>query len=103
MAYTAPPLVIEVVSTNWRDDYLTKLAEYESIGVQKYWIADYAGLGGVRYLGQPKQPMLSIYAMDRAAAEYGEPLQLRGDTPILSQVLTGLSVTAEQILGQMAG
>ena len=27
MAYVAPPLVIEVVSTNWRDDYLTKLAE----------------------------------------------------------------------------
>ncbi|WP_277875314.1 hypothetical protein [Alkalinema sp. FACHB-956] len=41
--------------------------------------------------------------MDRAAAEYGEPLQLRGDAPIISQVLTGLSVTAEQILGQMAG
>lgn len=35
MAYQAPPLVIEVVSTNWRDDYLTKLAEYEAIGVRE--------------------------------------------------------------------
>ncbi|WP_242041946.1 Uma2 family endonuclease [Alkalinema sp. FACHB-956] len=33
---------------------MTKLAEYESIGVQEYWIADYAGPGDVHYLGQPK-------------------------------------------------
>jgi Uma2 family endonuclease len=99
MAYTPPPLVIEVVSTNWRDDYLTKLAEYESIGVREYWIADYAGLGGVRYLGRPKRPMLSIYAMDTEETEYGEPLRFREDDTIVSQVLTGLSVTAQQIFG----
>jgi Uma2 family endonuclease len=99
MAYTPPPLVIEVVSTNWRDDYLTKLAEYESIGVREYWIVDYAGLGGVRYLGRPKQPMLSIYVMDSEDTEYGEPLQFREDEKVISPVLTGLSVTARQILG----
>ena len=99
MAYTPPPLVIEVVSTNWRDDYLTKLAEYESIGVQEYWIVDHAGLGGVRYLGRPKQPMLSIYVMDSEETEYGEPQQFREDEKVISPVLTGLSVTARQILG----
>jgi Uma2 family endonuclease len=99
MAYTPPPLVIEVVSTNWRDDYLTKLAEYESIGVREYWIADYAGLGGVRYLGRPKRPMLSIYAMNTEETEYGEPQQFREDEKIISSVLTGLSATANQILG----
>ena len=99
MAYTPPPLVIEVVSTNWRDDYLTKLAEYESIGVQEYWVADYAGLGGVRYLGRPKQPMLSIYTMDTEETEYGEPQRFRGDEIIASSLLAGLSVTADQILG----
>jgi Uma2 family endonuclease len=103
MAYTPPPLVIEVVSTNWRDDYLTKLAEYESIGVREYWIADYAGLGGIRYLGRPKRPMLSIYAMDAEGIEYGEPLQFREDEKIVSQVLTGLSITANQILGEIIG
>ena len=51
-----PALVIEVVSTNWRDDYLTKLAEYESIVVQEYWIFDYAALGGMRYIDHPKNP-----------------------------------------------
>lgn len=27
------PLVIEVVSTNWQDDYLTKVRDYELIGI----------------------------------------------------------------------
>jgi Uma2 family endonuclease len=98
MAYEPPPLVIEVVSTNWRDDYLTKLAEYESIGVKEYWIADYAGLGGVRYLGRPKQPMLSIYTMNTEDTEYGEPQRFRGNEIIVSQVLAGLSVTAQEVL-----
>jgi Uma2 family endonuclease len=98
MAYTPPPLVIEVVSTNWRDDYLTKLAEYESIGIKEYWIVDYAGLGGVRYLGRPKRPMLSIYTMNTEETEYGEPQQFSGEDIVVSQVLTGLSVTAQEIL-----
>ena len=32
------PLVIEVVSTNWRDDYGHKLVEYEAMGMEEYWI-----------------------------------------------------------------
>jgi Uma2 family endonuclease len=31
-AYIPPPGIIEVVSNNWKDDYLTKLAEYEDLG-----------------------------------------------------------------------
>lgn len=38
-------LVIEVVSTNWQDDYLMKLGEYEKLGIPEYWIVDYLGLG----------------------------------------------------------
>ena len=59
-AYIPPPLVIEVVSTNWRDDYRIKLNEYETLGVLEYWIVDYAGLGGVQYIGTPKQPTITI-------------------------------------------
>ncbi len=55
------PLVIEVVSTNWRDDYFTKLGQYESVGIPEYWIVDYAALGGKRFLGNPQQPTISIY------------------------------------------
>ena len=51
------PLIVEFVlkdtashiSTNWRDDYLTKLRDYEEIGVKEYWIIDYLALGGRRY------------------------------------------------------
>jgi Uma2 family endonuclease len=48
------PLVIEVVSTNWRDDYLLKVADYEEMGVPEYWIVVYLGLGGRRFIGKKK-------------------------------------------------
>jgi Uma2 family endonuclease len=59
-AYVAPPLVIEVVSTNWRDDYRLKLNEYESLGILEYWIVDYGGFGGVQYIGSPKRPTVTV-------------------------------------------
>lgn len=31
-------LVVEVVSTNWRDDYGLKLADYEAMGIAEYWM-----------------------------------------------------------------
>lgn len=55
------PLVVEIVSSNWRDDYLTKVRDYEEIGIKEYWIVDYLALGGRRYIGNPKQPTVSIY------------------------------------------
>ncbi|MGJ3252079.1 MAG: Uma2 family endonuclease [Elainellaceae cyanobacterium] len=63
VAYDAPPMVIEVVSTNWRDDYLTKLGKYEAKGIKEYWIVDYAGYGGVRYIGSPKQSTVMVYQL----------------------------------------
>jgi Uma2 family endonuclease len=59
-AYIPPPLVIEVVSTNWRDDYRIKLNEYETLGILEYWIVDCAGLGGVQCIGSPKQATVTI-------------------------------------------
>lgn len=53
-------LVVEVVSTNWPDDYARKFEDYEAMGIQEYWIVDYKGLGGRRYIGNPKQPTVTI-------------------------------------------
>jgi len=97
MAYTAPPLVIEIVSTNWRDDYLTKLAEYESIGIKEYWVVDYAALGGMRYIGYPKQPTLSIYTMDSKQGEFGLAKQFRAGDCIESVILPNFTPTASNL------
>ena len=57
-------LVIEVTSTNWSDDYALKLEDYEAIGIEEYWVCDYLGLGGRRYIGSPKQPTFSVYHLN---------------------------------------
>ena len=99
-AYTPPPLIIEVVSTNWRDDYRIKLNEYESLGVMEYWIVDYAGLGGVQYIGSPKQPTITInWLIDR---EYQAQFY-QGDTRISSPTFPDLALTVGQVLAMTQG
>ncbi|MEA5508052.1 Uma2 family endonuclease [Halotia wernerae UHCC 0503] len=88
------PLVIEVVSTNWRDDYLTKVAGYETVGISEYWIVDYAALGGRRFIGNPKQPTISVYSL--VEGEY-QVQQFRNGDRIQSLTLRDLNLTAEQI------
>ncbi|MGV0025477.1 Uma2 family endonuclease [Phormidesmis priestleyi] len=91
---TSARLVIEVVSTNWKDDYLRKLQAYESMSIPEYWIVDYLGLGGRRYIGSPKQPTISVYQL--VDGEY-EVQQFRNQDRILSIVFPELTLTAEQI------
>ncbi|MDJ0510210.1 MAG: Uma2 family endonuclease [Crocosphaera sp.] len=89
------PLVIEVVSTNWRDDYGYKLVDYEAMGIQEYWIVDYLGIGGVGFIGQPKQPTLSIYQL--IEGEY-QVQQFKGKDLInKSLIFPDLNLTAEQV------
>jgi Uma2 family endonuclease len=88
------PLVIEVVSTNWRDDYLKKVADYEAVGIPEYWIVDYAGLGGKRFIGNPKQPTIWVYSL--VEGEY-QVRQFRGSDHIVSFTFPELNLTAQQI------
>lgn len=88
------PLVVEVVSTNWRDDYYKKMGEYEEIKILEYWIVDYLGLGGIKYIGSPKKPTLSIYNL--VDDEY-QVSQFRGEQRIISTVFPELNLTAQQI------
>ncbi len=88
------PLVVEVVSTNWRDDYYKKQGEYEEIKIPEYWIVDYLGLGGMKYIGDPKQPTLSICNL--VNEEY-QVTQFRGDDRIVSIAFPELNLTAQQI------
>ena len=88
------PLIVEVVSTNWQDDYLRKVGEYELIGIPEYWIVDYLGLGGRRFIGNPKQPTISVYQL--VDGEY-QITQFRGDDYIESAAFPELKLTAQQV------
>jgi Uma2 family endonuclease len=89
-------LAVEVVSTNWKNDYLRKLADYEDLGILEYWIVDYRALGAVRYIGLPKVPVVSVYALNQAG-EY-ELQQFKGAEKIKSPLLPDLALTVEQIV-----
>ncbi len=87
-------LVIEVVSSNWGYDYGHKLIDYEALGIAEYWIVDYLGLGGKRYIGDPKKPTISIYKL--VDKEY-QLQQFRNNEPLVSSVFPDLNLTAQQI------
>jgi Uma2 family endonuclease len=84
-AYVAPPLVIEVVSTNWGDDYRIKLNEYEILGILEYWIVDYA----------PKQPTVTVNRL--IDGEY-QARQFQGDEAIVSPTFPQIQITIGNIL-----
>jgi Uma2 family endonuclease len=87
-------LIIEVVSTNWRDDYLRKLEDYEELGIAEYWVFDYLALGGRNFIGNPKQPTISVYEL--VDGEY-EVTQFRGNEILKSSIFPELNLTVDQI------
>ncbi|MEM9452192.1 MAG: Uma2 family endonuclease [Cyanobacteria bacterium P01_E01_bin.6] len=87
-------LIVEVVSTNWRDDYYKKRADYEELGIPEYWIVDYAALGGHNFLGNPKEAKLSVYQL--IEGEY-QCQQFGGDERIMSPMFPDFKPTANQI------
>ena len=89
------PLVIEVVSTNWRDDYYKKLADYEEMGIPEYWIIDYVPFGSKMLIGELKQPIIIVYTLNDDR-EY-QSKQFRGEDRIESPTFPDLDITAEQI------
>lgn len=89
-------LVVEVVSTNWQNDYARKVEEYEALEIPEFWIVDYLGLGGKRFIGWPKQPVVTIY--DWVDGEY-RGRQFRGDERLVSRLFPRLEVSADQVFG----
>lgn len=87
-------LVVEVFSTNWRDDYAHKMSDYEELGIPEYWIVDYLGLGGSRYIGFPKQPTLSVCLL--VDGEYKIKL-FREEERVESVVFPELNLSPQQI------
>jgi Uma2 family endonuclease len=88
-------LVVEIVSTNWRDDYGRKLTDYEAMGIPEYWIVDYQGLGATRYIGSPKMPTISVYYLSDDG-EY-RVKQFKDRQKIESQTVPDFNLTAAQL------
>ena len=88
------PLIIEVVSTNWQDDYYNKIRDYETMGIPEYWIVDYAALGGRKFIGNPKVP--TIFVCELIDGEY-QMTPFRGADRIVSPTFLQLNLTAQQI------
>ncbi|NJM77798.1 MAG: Uma2 family endonuclease [Acaryochloridaceae cyanobacterium RU_4_10] len=93
-------LLIEVVSTNWPDDYARKFEDYEAMGIAEYWIVDYKGLGGRRYIGSPKQPTITICSLVNGV--YETRLFRRGDT-LISEGFPNLRLTADRVFSAGEG
>jgi len=89
------PLLIEVVSTNWRDDYGHKLVEYEAMGIMEYWIVDYRALGAMRYIGQPKRPTITLCQL--VEGEYQMQRFISGQA-LESSTFPFLTLSVDQIL-----
>ncbi|MBW4689745.1 MAG: Uma2 family endonuclease [Komarekiella atlantica HA4396-MV6] len=105
-------LAIEVTSTNWEDDYIDKLDEYQRLGITEYWIVedtaldgfpglkqvsvDYLAIGLREYLGNLKVPAVFVFLLN-VEGKY-QRTQFRGSERIISRTFPELSLTAEQIL-----
>ena len=103
-AITEPlDLAIEVVSTNWENDYIDKLEEYENLGIKEYWIVDYladtegaASLSASRqYLGNPKIATVFVYQLKENKYE---SKSFSGNEQIKSNIFPELKITMDDIL-----
>jgi Uma2 family endonuclease len=104
------PLIIEIVSTNWQDDYYDKIRDYEMMGIPEYWIVedtasdgspglkqvsvDYAALGGRKFIGNPKQP--TIFVCELIDGEY-QMIPFTGTDRIVSPNFSQLNLTVQQV------
>jgi Uma2 family endonuclease len=91
---TSIQMIVEVVSTNWQNDYARKVEDYSLLGVPEYWILDYLGIGGREYIGNPKQPTITVCTL--TSERYQKQL-FQGDDRLISPGFPGLELTAAQI------
>jgi Uma2 family endonuclease len=88
-------LAVEVTSTNWEDDYIDKLEEYENLGIKEYWIVDYLAIASRSYLGNPKLPTIFVYELiDR---KY-QVKAFTGTEKIISPTFSELNITVEDVI-----
>jgi Uma2 family endonuclease len=88
-------LAVEVVSTNWEDDYIAKFDEYQRLGIPEYWVVDYLAIAPTRYLGNPKSPTVFVHLLNDAGQYQSK--SFTGSEPIISRLFPDLALTVEQL------
>ncbi|MBD1213895.1 MAG: Uma2 family endonuclease [Dolichospermum circinale Clear-D4] len=88
-------LAVEVTSTNWEDDYIDKLEEYENLGIKEYWIVDYLAIASRSYLGNPKLPTIFVYEL--IDGKY-QVKAFTGTEKIISHTFSELNITVEDVI-----
>jgi len=76
-------LVIEVVSTNWQDNYETKLTHYEALSIPEYWIID------------PIKGCVTVCTLFEGA--YDDQVS-QGGSNVISPTFPSIGLTADEIL-----
>ena len=95
-ALTEPiQLAVEVTSTNWEDDYVDKLDEYQRLGICEYWIVDYLAIASRAYLGNPKIPTVFVYSLENGSYLVQS---FTGNERIISKIFPELEITVEQLV-----
>jgi Uma2 family endonuclease len=88
-------LVAEVTSSNWQDDYARKMEEYTFLEIPEYWIVDFRGLGGIRFIGNPKQPTFTVNTL--VNGQY-QQRQFRLGEAIVSHLFPQLQLKLEDLM-----
>ncbi len=88
-------LVVEVVSSNWQDDYARKVEEYALLDIPEYWIVDFRGLGGIDFIGKPKQPTFTVCQLNNET--YRKQLYRLGE-PISSPLFPNLRLRLDDVM-----
>ena len=95
-ALTTPiQLAVEVISTNWEDDYVDKLDEYQRLSIPEYWIVDYLAIASRSYLGNPKVPTVFVYQL---VNQQYQVKAFTGSDRIVSPTFAELDLRVDQII-----
>lgn len=96
--FEPPDIVVEVVSSNWQEDYQRKPLWYAALGVPEYWIVD--SLDVTRRYPTRRNPEIEVPTISILTLKDGEYSTRRftnGDR-IVSQVLPELELIVNKIL-----
>ncbi len=98
--FVPPQMAVEIVSTNWEEDYQKKVAWYAAFGVGEYWIVDPLALLD-RYPNrrnpQIQVPTVSVGVLDAKNREYRWK-EFSGSERIESGLFPEMQLTVEQVV-----